>query len=173
MAGIFFIIMEKVFISHESYMHSTAKNLVADALIKSEQNADICGKCSFSNLTWFKNWGVFTELPFYEKDDICYFELSEAIKYIDRSVNKNNHQFVFDSKIDRGNILFVPDIVIFQKGCISKIIEVVHKNEIPEWKINKIKSVFRNQVDLYTIRANYILSQIDGNIENAKFTKIL
>lgn len=159
--------MKPNFISKESYLHSHAKNLLADVLRKLDKEND---HCEFNVLHWRSNYGVFTELPFHVSDDVFYFECSDGIKYGELAENLSDR---FDRNFDRGRILFVPDICIFHKGTPKFFIEVVHKNHVSESKLNRIKSFFsESYIEVYEVSAYQIMSQV-GDLSNIDFNRIL
>jgi len=111
------------YIEKESYFHKCAKNLFADWLREEELENDGCNFCGFK---WRSNYGVFTELKFHETDSPYYFELSNSLTTVDFEQRPKNILDWFDKSIDRGKILFVPDIVVFHKGSPKYIFEIVH-----------------------------------------------
>ena len=162
--------MQNNFIKNESYLHEYAKGLLANTLKKVETEAE--DSCKFNCLSWRKNYGVFTELPFHVSDDPYYFELSAGIKS-NVVFEENNYLEMFAKDFDRGRILFVPDICIFHKGTPKFFLEVVHKNSVAEWKKERIKSFFDGfYIEAYEVSALEILSQVN-DISNITFTKIL
>lgn len=160
--------MEKNFKPNESYLHEHAKNLLADKFREIEKNNDFC---NFGCLSWRSNYGVFTELPFHSSDDIYYFECSAGIR--DGEFEDNgNYLDRFNPFFDRGKILFVPDIVIFHKGTPKYIIEIVHTNSVPDWKINKISQFFNENIEIYEVSAYEIMCQV-GKLDNVTFVKVM
>jgi len=144
------------FIERESYLHKFAKNLLANWLREEDlSNNDPCRLFQFQ---WRSNYGVFEELKFHETDDPCYFECSEAIKHND---SRNPLDWI-DSTVDRGKILFVPDIVVFHKGSPKYIFEIVHTHAISNKKIMAISKFFGGHyVEVYEIFARDLLALTD------------
>lgn len=161
--------MKKEFTENESFLHKHAKDLLSDELIKTEIKMQ--DFCEYNVLRWRKNYGVFKELPFYESSDPYYFESSEGLKDNDYERHMSNCLDWFDPEFDRGKILFIPDITIFHKGEPKILIEIVHKNKTPQWKINKINKFF-SYVELYEVSAYQIMAQIKS-CDKIKFNKIL
>lgn len=160
----------KKFIEKESFMHLHAKNLLLEELRKVEQSNEFY--CTFGPLKWRSNYGVFSELKFHEKDNYCYFECSEGL-IITGNVPLINGDEWFDPSIDRGKILFVPDITIFHKGSPKYIIEVVHKNKVTEYKKQCISRFFSGiGIEVYEVSAYDIMSQVN-TLENVVFNLIL
>ena len=125
-----------MFEKKESYKHLYAKKVLADWF--REQEKEWNDPCRVAQFQWRPNYGIFEELPFYSTDDKYYFELSEGlIQNEDGSV-----QPIFDPNIDRGFLLFVPDVVVFHKGTPKYFFEVVHKNSVSPEKIRAIESFF-------------------------------
>lgn len=146
----------------ESYLHKSAKDLLVTELKREEQkNEDYC---SFGKIAWRTNYGIFSELPFHETDDLYYFECSEGIKkydgYDENSNDKRGKNPLdwFDPSYNRGKILFVPDITIFHKGTPVFFIEVVHTHYMEDEKANKILKFFDNSPPkIYEVSAYDIL----------------
>ncbi len=151
--------MKDKFIENESHKHRLAKELLYSWFDEQNKSND---SCQIAQFKWRSNYGVFTELKFYETSAPYYFECSKGLKEYSlingvdsRGLNPLDW---FDTKIDRGKIIFVPDITIFHKGCPTIIIEVVHKNSLTKSKIEKIKQFFQyHHVELYEIDAEEIL----------------
>jgi hypothetical protein len=124
----------------ESYKHLYAKKVLADWM-RSEEAAQT-DYCKVAQFQWRKNYGVFDELPFREGDNIYYFECERGT----------------------GEILFVPDIVVFEKGTPYMIFEIVHKNPVSDKKLEKIIRFFGGfgwcLPNLYEVNADYLLNQI-------------
>lgn len=153
----------------ESYIHRFAKNLLARELRDKEKNGDYCGTSAFS---WRRNYGVFTELPFYETSDAYYFELSGGLRP-DFGVGVGDDPLLwFDPVFDRGKILFVPDITVFHKGQAAILIEIIHSNPVSSEKLKKIQQFFAgNYVELYEASAYNVLARIPGT--DIKFKRVL
>lgn len=79
---------------------------------------------------------------------------------------------IFDPAIDRGRILFVPDICIFHKGVPTILIEVVNKNFLTKNKVQKIAKFFDGHYfQLYQVSA-YQIMQMTDSIEKITFDLI-
>ena len=149
------------FVELESFKHKAAKELLASWLRNLDNTQD---GCLLSPISWRSNYGVFEELKFHETDDPYYFEMSSGlINYELREGMglgfrpKTNTDW-FKSDFDRGRILFVPDITIFHKGVAAILVEILHKHEVPDKKLNIISDFFSGQgVTLFEIRAEDIL----------------
>jgi hypothetical protein len=130
------------FIHRESYIHSAAKYRLADWLWMCE-----AGYPFILPFVWRPgSRGVYTELPFFERSDPYYFELS-----------KN----VLDSRADVGRYLFVPDICVFQCGVPVLLIEVVWTNPVTDTKLDLIKRFFNGHaVEVWEVRAEEILRHL-------------
>jgi hypothetical protein len=153
--------MRKEFIPTESYKHLCAKEVLAGWLRDIEKGKDFC---ELNPIKWRSNYGVFTELPFYETSDPYYFELSKGIKTTksgNLSHRGKNPLNWYDKSVDRGRILFVPDITVFHKGTAVHLIEVVHKNPVSDYKLRTIQKFFsHHSVHVWEIPADWILSQV-------------
>lgn len=154
------------YIQRESYLHRFAKNLLAKELKQIDKSND---SCSFGGLSWRKNYGVFTELAFYETSSPYYFELSKGLK--DDVNRKTNPLEWFDKSVNRGKILFVPDIVIFHKGTPMIIIEVVHTHALDYKKARTMSEFFEDfYIEIYQVSASEIL-RCTGSLEGVTFLK--
>lgn len=155
--------MKEPFIEKESHKHKLAKELLASWFNKQDKTQDFCQVAQFN---WRSNYGVYTELKFYETSDPYYFESSVGLRdYSEvkgKDIRGDNPLEWFDPAIDRGKFLFVPDITIFHKGTAVILIEVVHKNPLTETKIETIKKFFGgHHVEVYEIEAEEILRHTD------------
>jgi hypothetical protein len=153
--------MKERFIERESYKHLFAKNLLKKWFIEQDVSKDHCEVAQFK---WRSNYGVFTELKFYETSEPYYFETSGGLlEYTGNGVNGTdlrgaNKLNWFDSKFNRGKILFVPDVTIFHKGTPVILLEVVHTSPLTTWKIEKVKKFFEGyHVEVYEIEAEEVL----------------
>lgn len=159
---------------HESFKHKAAKELLYKWLWHIDKGLPFPDEIESRNLSmpfcWRQgNYGVHMELPFHEKDDQYYFENSVGITE-DRWDNVGLEKF--DPSIDRGRILFVPDICIFHKGTACIFIEVVHKNKTSISKIKRIEKFCGScWFEIYEIEAESILSQTN-KFCNLQFTTI-
>lgn len=63
-----------------------------------------------------------------------------------------------------GIIDFVPDLTIYDRFGVSAFVEVFHKHELTDWKIEKIESFCRSHswtnIQLYEIDSEWAVSQI-------------
>lgn len=167
-------IMKEKFVEKESHKHRLAKELLASWFHQQDEMHDFCQVAQF---TWRSNYGVYTELKFYETSDPYYFECSAGLKDYaeieDKDVRGDNPLEWFDPLVDRGKILFVPDITIFHKGSATILIEVVHKNPLTNTKIDIIKKFFEGyHVEVYEIEAEEILRHT-GIPNNLKCKQVL
>ncbi len=138
----------------ESYKHLFAKNLLKRWFLEQDTNNDFCSVAQFN---WRSNYGIFTELEFYETSNPFYFELSDGLREYSSERSKNPLDW-FDPDFNRGKILFVPDITLFHKGSAVKLLEVVHTNSVPDWKKRRIEKFFAgNHIEVYEIQAEEIL----------------
>lgn len=149
------------FIQRESYKHLFAKNLLKKWFLEQETTQDFCNVAQFK---WRSNYGIFTELEFYETSDPYYFENSGGlIEYRGHDENYLDHRGKnplnwFDPSFDRGKILFVPDVTIFHKGTPVTLLEVVHTSPLTEWKVKRIREFFNGfHVELFEIEAEEVL----------------
>lgn len=127
------------FIENESYKHKLAKELLVKWLTDANDNpVTPWGRCVCCQFEWYQNHGVHTELKFYENSDQYYFENPPEVP---------------------GRILFVPDIVVFHKGVVGIIIEVVHSNPLSAKKLKDFRNFFGSYPDIYEIEAEEILRQ--------------
>jgi len=155
--------MSTPFIEKESYKHKLAKELLYQWLVNEEERSG--DYCTFGPLKWRANYGVFMELKFYETSSIYYFECSEGIKERDMENHDSWPKLIsgnewFDETFNRGKILFVPDIVIFHKGCPVYLIEVVHKSPVSSEKLDKIRDFFNGgYCAVYQVYADDILNK--------------
>jgi len=152
---------------HESYKHKLAKELLYSWLLNCEKEKGFCPKLPFGWRTG--NYGVFMELPFYETSDPYYFENSKGLIHPFEVPNSDpNHQDNFYKTIDRGRMMFVPDICIFHKGEVKIIIELVHKSPVTEKKINSMMNFFGKEhsgFELWEIEAENVLVQTNLKCE--------
>lgn len=149
------------FIERESYKHLFAKNLLKKWFLEQDNSEDYCQVAQFK---WRSNYGIFTELKFYETSSPYYFELSGGLKehegfdekYVDkRGINPLDW---FDPAFNRGKIQFVPDVSIFHKGVPVLLLEVVHTSPLTTWKIDNIKKFFDGfHIEVYEIEAEEVL----------------
>jgi len=152
------------FVQKESHKHRLAKELLAKWFRDQEEKSDSCG---IGNVGYRKNWGVYLELPFYEKSEQCYFECSDYVDPWLRDNSKlcyvdNDYEKLFKQNIDRGKLLFVPDITIFHKGDARIFIEVVHSNPVSQKKIDIIKKWLNGgYAEVFEIDAEEILRHCD------------
>lgn len=143
------------FKSRESFLHKAAKEQLFKWLKDAEHESPDKDGCSFAQFGWRKNYGVFMELPFHETDDTCYFERSAFASY------DHNNKFV-PLDIDRGKILFVPDIAVFHKGEPTMLFEIVVTNPVTEYKIETIKRFYGgSHVEVYEVLAMDIMRLTD------------
>lgn len=151
--------MKQPFVERESHKHRLAKELLASWFYEQDKAQDFCQVAQFK---WRSNYGVYTELKFYETSDPYYFENSVGLKEYavenGMDIRGENPLDWFDPAIDRGKFLFIPDITIFHKGTPVILIEVVHKHPLTQSKIDTIKKFFDGyQIELYEIEAEEIL----------------
>ena len=159
------------FIEKESYKHLFAKNLLKKWFLQQEETKE--DYCKVAQFEWRKNYGIFTELKFYETSDPYYFESSEGLTPDNRhsengkDLQKENPENWFDPNFDRGKILFVPDVTIFHKGTPAMLLEIVHRSPLTNQKIKKIRKFFTGyHIELYQIEAEEILRHDKSIIPN-------
>jgi hypothetical protein len=157
----------KTFHHKESYKHLFAKQLMYQWLQEYEDrwmynNYD--GNPKWRVVQYFPlSWDagerdMHMELPFYETSDPYYFTKSKGIiqdKYLRAFAST-----MWNPDFNRGKILFVPDIVIFENGRAAYIVEIVHKNSISDYKLKTMLRFFGNNIAICEISAEWILSQI-------------
>lgn len=140
----------------ESHLHKLAKEMLFKKLKEIETNT--LDNCTFKDISWRKNQGVYMELPFYSNSDEYYFE---------------NSDHVGPNAVPPGHILFVPDICIFHKGTPKKFIEVVHTSPVSQAKIERMKKFFvNNWFEIYEVDASSILESLTLELEKVQFVKI-
>lgn len=150
----------------ESFMHKHAKDVLVNRLVQIEKENDYC---EFHGLKWRKNYGVFTELKFYETSDTYYFETSGGLLPYNEKRSKNPLEW-FDVNFNRGNILFVPDITIFHKGTPTIFIEVVHSHHTEQPKLNAIEKFFAGcLIQVYEVSAKQILENTTPELKRCDF----
>ncbi len=160
---------------HESHKHKLAKELLGGWLAEIDKHNDGCGKGNadqFPQLPfyWRSNYGVFLELPFHETDDQYYFECSDwARQQMDKDGLGLKTLVEPLQEVNRGKILFVPDITIFHKGCPKIFIEVIHKSPVSQKKVDRIINFMSAGFEIWTINADNILNQTNKYC-NLKFT---
>lgn len=169
------VVVKKDPYDNESFTHRTAKNFLAEQLRDIEK---VDRYCSLNGIEWQRNYGVFTELKFHETDEPYYFETSPGLKEYDgedeNGIDKRGKDCLewFDHQIDRGRILFVPDIVIFHKGTPTIFIEVVYTNPVKPHKIKAIDRFFEGYlIQVYEVSAVDIINNMK-DISKIKFNKI-
>lgn len=159
-----------IYQERESFTHRLAKELLAKRLSSLEEADDYC---CFNGLTWRRNYGVFTELKFYETSDPYYFECSDGLLPVQEREGKDPLDW-FDKSYDRGRILFVPDITIFHKGTAAILIEVVETNSVSPQKLEEIQRFYSGHyVGLYEVSARQILSNITPELKKCDFKVLL
>lgn len=151
------------FITQESYRHKLSKEQLYKWLCSIEsgnrQELHEDFKIPFG---WNKgNYGVHLELPFYETSSPYYFEQGAGIISPNGLHPSTHHHSNFvDPLVNRGKILFVPDITIFHKGTAYHFIEVCYKNKTSAKKIQDIKNFFGTYpIYVWEIEADNILNQ--------------
>jgi len=158
-------IEKKPFEERETFSHRFAKNLLAKWLREEEAKND---HCKIEPFEWRRNYGVFTELRFHNKDEFYYFEQSDTLEahlgFDDKGVDKRGRNPLdwFKDGVDRGKILFVPDITIFHKGTPKILIEVVHSNPVSDEKLEAIHKWYDGEYfELYEVFSSWILEQTE------------
>jgi hypothetical protein len=158
---------------NESFIHKYAKELLAKKLSEINKNND---SCEFKNIKWRSNYGVFTELKFYETSNPYYFELSDGLVehtgFDENNIDKRGKNPLdwFDKNYNRGKILFVPDITIFHKGTPTIFIEIVHTHHLEQKKINAIEKFFEGHlIQVYEISARQILGNTTDELIDCEF----
>jgi hypothetical protein len=110
-----------------------------------------------------RNYGFHMELPFYEKSDPYYFELSSYVDIEKAQISSRSlmdYETIFDQKADRGKLLFVPDICGFHKGSVTQFIEVVHTSPLTDKKRSIIAEFMRGYYyAIGEVDAEWILRQ--------------
>lgn len=152
----------------ESYLHLHAKLTLYNALVAEEEKNDFI--TTFGAMEWRASYGVFCELPFHEKDSPYYFEQSAGIENDDEDLLQR-----FNPKIDRGKVLFVPDICIFHKGTPIYFVEIVHTHSVSHQKKEAIRSFFNGySIMVFQVQAIDIMQCTDDNqLKNIFFDCIL
>jgi hypothetical protein len=165
---------------HESHKHKLAKELLWKWLNNIDKdNIDYSQEHNIKLPFYWRtgNYGVHMELPFHKTDSPYYFELSKGL-LVEECIASDGSKYsatslVFDPLIDRGELLFVPDITIFHKGTAIILIEVVHTSSVSQQKIDKILSFFEGyHIEVYEIEADNILDQTNKKCD-LKFTKLI
>ena len=129
------------FIEKESMKHLLAKKTLKNWLEQAEKNPlTEWGKCRFAQFVWQKSAGVKEEFKIHENDENYYLEFADCEEY------------------DRGKILFVPDIVVFHKGMVNYVFEVVHTSPVSDKKLQKMIGFFSEYTECYEVEAEHILS---------------
>lgn len=140
-----------VWSENESFKHRMAKDLLFDWLLEADKGAEMIYPFWWSR----PGYGVRKELRFYESSDMYYFENSGGVIW------DGYRPVGFDPAADRGKILFVPDIVIFDKGAVRTLIEVVHTSPVSEVKLQAIDRFAGGyQVEVYEVWADTILEKV-------------
>lgn len=150
----------------ESYKHLLAKKLLAKWL-REEDNSNLY--CNVAQFHWKSSYGVFEELKFFETSQVHYFENSKGII---PDIEKDDFYGLFDPNVDRGKILFVPDITVFQNGYPTYIFEIVHTSPVSAIKRFNMSLFFKNHpVEVLEIKAEDILRKDSMSIPNYLPTK--
>ena len=164
----------------ESLLHLYAKQTLHKWLLEAQEPNNDGG--ILKPFSWRLNYGIFMELPFYETSDPYYFEQSKGLidyEPIEIDYTKPYEQIRcqdprgkdplqwFDKTIDRGKILFVPDITIFHKGTPKYLIEIVHTNPVSEQKIDKIINFFDYGIEVHEVNVKDIL-KVDKLVRPSK-----
>lgn len=148
------------FIHRESHLHLTAKLKLYDWLKECDQH-------EFGPVIHPFSWrtgghGVHLELPFYETSHPYYFELSGGALQNGK----------FDPTFDRGQYIFIPDIVIFDRGLAAIIIEVVYTSFVDPEKDHKISKFFDSHpTEVWQVSAKEIMRHT-SRPEKIEATKI-
>lgn len=158
----------------ESLMHRYAKLVLAKRLSEIEKESG--DSCEFNGIKWRKNYGVFTELKFYETSNPYYFESSEGLLphtgFDSNGIDKRGKDPIkwFNPAYNRGKILFVPDITIFHKGTATVFIEIVHRHHLEQPKLNAIEKFFEgNLIQVYEVSAEQILNNTTTELKRCEF----
>jgi len=125
-----------------TFLENAAINQLHKELSLLEKNNDMC---TYANIYWRKNYGVFKHLPFHQTSDVYYFECSDE-----------NHL--------KTKLLFRPDITIFHKGEAKILIYV---SELSDYEFNEIlKFCGTTDVEIYKVDAFSILNRTknSGNV---------
>lgn len=171
----------------ESLLHLYAKQTLHKWLLEAQEPNNDGG--ILKPFSWRLNYGIFMELPFYETSDPYYFEQSKGLidyEPIEIDYTKPYEQIRcqdprgkdplqwFDKTIDRGKILFVPDITIFHKGTPKYLIEIVHTNPVNEYKLQKICRFFDGYtVEVHEVKVHDILNSDKLNVPKEIKTKMI
>ena len=113
-------------------------------------NNEIFGPFNWRGMIW-------EEYPFISYDEIQVWRERET------NINMKNPPIPTYDELIMSNIkpLAIADIVIEHKGGIYYIIEIVHKHDISEQKIAKLKNInFGWATEIWRVEAHWILSQI-------------
>jgi len=132
----------------ESYQHSAAK-----AVFKYWLNSSN-GK--FGPFDW--RGKVWEEYPFISYNEVQIWRERET------SIIMKNPPIPTYEELAISNIkpIAIADIVIDHKGGIYYIVEIVHKHDISEQKIAKLKKIsFGWETEIWRVEAHWILAQIE------------
>lgn len=159
------------FIEKQRFLQPIAKELIAKILTEKEKKGE--DYCRLQDISWSPNYGIFTNMVFHELDSPYYFECSAGLMDESKTKDLENCLDWFDTNINRGNILFIADIVIFHKGAPAYIIQVSDKHKTSPSKLKAIRKFFNGHfIEVYEASALNVMCQI-GNIENIKLKRIL
>lgn len=158
------------FKSEESIKHSIAKGFLL--LWLQQKEAKLCG--DLFPFHWrTPSYGVQAELPIFDTSSPYYFENSKGLKCPGKV---GDFQKCFDTSKKLGEILFVPDITIFNKGAVRYFIEVVHTNPVSEEKLEKIKFWARLKgasFEVHEVSAEWIMRQSKNRTPKSIKTKLI
>jgi hypothetical protein len=151
----------------ESYKHKFAKDTLVDWLRNTVQQDKDKDSVSLDPIYARTNrgpplFGVFTEYP------VC-IDCTNKVRGLcpvwDESEWNNDVQRppTYDECLGMGLLPFVIfDIGILHKGSLYVAIEIVHRNHIDQQKRDKLARIWKEDsgwLELYTIRADWILNQ--------------
>lgn len=130
----------------ESYQHAAARTVMIEWLSKG----------NFGPLSW--QGAVWEEYPFIEG------YLPQCLSEVRPNISMVNPPIPTYEELSANNIypIAIADIICIHKGSPAIAIEIVHKNELSEEKIDKLKRLQCGwQLEIWRIEAHWILSQID------------
>jgi hypothetical protein len=147
----------RVIINHrkgESYQHAAAKAVFKYWLDNSGYDFQ-----EFGPFSW-RGYGALEEYPFIDDGS------SQSIVWTEKDYNipMKNPPVPSYEELIAVNIkpIAIADIVIVHKGLVMYIIEIVHKNDVSEKKLIKLKALYTNiNTEIWRVEAHWILSQIE------------
>lgn len=148
---------------HRSVKKEAAIALLAKNLREVNDSNDFC---RYNVFGWRSNYGVFEKLKFHTSDEMCYFETSKHLIPVEERKTQwpVDNEGWFKKGVDRGRILFEPDISIFHKGSATIHIYFVDGENDNDFMFEVMNMSDFGYVEVYFINVDDFLNR-DNNDE--------